>query len=592
MENSEITRLLWIFSLENSVKFEGKPNLKAVLGKLIGQNPELRSQIKGIKPILDGIVLEISKLTLQEQEAKLLELKPDAFEKKVSKEEKKELPLLPNFQNYDKIVMRLAPYPSGALHIGNARMVILNSEYTKKYNGDLILFFDDTIGSPKSLRNTSKAKYVLPEAYELIEDGLKWLDVTYSKVFYKSDRLDIYYEYCEKLIQRNMAYVCFCTAAEFKNKYKDCKQDCPHRNQTLPFNLKEWKNMLNEKYHETEVVVRLKTGMKQKDPALRDQIIMRISEAEHPRVGTKYLVWPMLEFSWAIDDHLIGVTHILRGSDLVKEDIIEDFIWDCFKWKKAEFIHYGRLNFSGLSKNEENLLSKTNARNNIANGTYRGWDDPRTWSLQSLKMRGIEPKALKDSLLDLGLSINAINFSVNWLYSKNKDIIDEQSNRYFFVEDPAIIEISDVPFSNFIAEPMLQPTDPQKGRRKIRVDTSNNKLLILISRADMVKLNADQIIRLKDLLNIQIKSISVKDSKIQALFHSFELNRDYNIIHWVPRQENVKVSIIKPDGTVSMGSGEKNLENIPLNKPIQFERYGFVNPIKWENQTLICYFTH
>ena len=319
---------------------------------------------------------------------------------------------------------------------------------------------------------------------------------------------------------------------------------------------------------------------------------MRISEAEHPRVGTKYLVWPMLEFSWAIDDHLIGVTHILRGSDLVKEDIIEDFIWDCFKWKKAEFIHYGRLNFSGLSKNEENLLSKTNARNNIANGTYRGWDDPRTWSLQSLKMRGIEPKALKDSLLDLGLSINAINFSVNWLYSKNKDIIDEQSNRYFFVEDPAIIEISDVPFSNFIAEPMLQPTDPQKGRRKIRVDTSNNKLLILISRADMVKLNADQIIRLKDLLNIQIKSISVKDSKIQALFHSFELNRDYNIIHWVPRQENVKVSIIKPDGTVSMGSGEKNLENIPLNKPIQFERYGFVNPIKWENQTLICYFTH
>ena len=592
MENSEITRLLWTFCLENSVKFGGKPNVKAVLGKLIGQNPELRSQIKGIKPILDEIVLEISKLTFQEQEAKLLELKPDALEKQASKEEKKTLPELPNAQNYDKIVMRLAPYPSGALHIGNARMVILNSEYTKKYNGDLILFFDDTIGSPKSLRNTSKAKYVLPEAYELIEDGLKWLDVTYSKVFYKSDRLDIYYEYCEKLIQRNMAYVCFCTAAEFKNKYKDCKQDCPHRNQTLPFNLKEWKNMLNEKYHETEVVVRLKTGMKQKDPALRDQIIMRISEAEHPRVGTKYLVWPMLEFSWAIDDHLIGVTHILRGSDLVKEDIIEDFIWDCFKWKKAEFIHYGRLNFSGLSKNEENLLSKTNARNNIANGTYRGWDDPRTWSLQSLKMRGIEPKALKDSLLDLGLSINAINFSVNWLYSKNKDIIDEQSNRYFFVEDPAIIEISDVPFSNFIAEPMLQPTDPQKGRRKIRVDTSNNKLLILISRADMVKLNADQIIRLKDLLNIQIKSISVKDSKIQALFHSFELNRDYNIIHWVPRQENVKVSIIKPDGTVSMGSGEKNLENIPLNKPIQFERYGFVNPIKWENQTLICYFTH
>ena len=592
MEKSEIKRLLWTFSLENSVKFGGKPNAKAVLGKLLGKNQELRNQIKSIKPILDEIVLEISKLTLQEQEVKLLELKPDALEKKLSKKEKKTLPELPNAQNYDKIVMRLAPYPSGALHIGNARMVILNSEYVKKYDGDLILFFDDTIGSPKSLRNTPKAKYVLPEAYGLIEDGLKWLDITYSKVYYKSNRLEIYYEYCEKLIQDDMAYVCFCNAAEFKNKYKDRKLDCPHRNQTLSFNLKEWKNMLKGKYHEMEVVVRLKTGMRHKDPAQRDQIIMRISEAEHPQVGTKYLVWPMLEFSWAIDDYLIGVTHILRGSDLIKEDYIEEFIWNHFGWKKAEFIHYGRLNFSGLSKNEENLLSKTKARNNIDNGTYRGWDDPRTWSLQSLKMRGIEPKALKDSLLDLGLSINAINFSVNWLYSKNKDIIDERSNRYFFVEEPAIIEISDVPFSNFVAEPMLQPTDPQKGRRKIRVDTINNRLLILISRADFVKLKADQIIRLKDLINIQITSIMVSDSKIQARFHSFELNRNYSIIQWVPKKENVNVSIIKPDGTVSLGNGEIDLQNIPLKKPIQFERYGFVNPIKWENQTLICYFTH
>jgi len=128
LEDSEITRLLWTFSLENSVKFGGgKPNTKAVIGKLIGQNPELRSQIKEIKLILDEMASEISKLTLQEQEAKLLKLNPDALEKKASKKEKKTLPELPNTQNYDKIVMRLAPYPSGALHIGNARMLILNS---------------------------------------------------------------------------------------------------------------------------------------------------------------------------------------------------------------------------------------------------------------------------------------------------------------------------------------------------------------------------------------------------------------------------------------------------------------------------------
>jgi glutamyl-tRNA synthetase len=328
---------------------------------------------------------------------------------------------------------------------------------------------------------------------------------------------------------------------------------------------------------------------------------MRISEREHPLVGTKYLVWPMLEFSWAIDDYLIKVTHILRGSDLIKEDVIEEFIWDYFDWKdwkKAEFIHYGRLNFSGLGKNKENLLSKTNARNNIDNGTYRGWDDPRTWSLQSLKMRGIEPKALKDTLLELGLSTNAIDFSVDWLYSKNKNIIDKISNRYFYVEEPVNIEIENVPFSEYIAEPLLLPSNPEKGKREIKVGTKDSKLKVLIAhtdvkgRANNPTLREGQIIRLKDLINIQITSVDLDKNIINSNFHSFELNREYSIFQWVSKEENVKVLIIKPDGTISKGVGEVNLVNIPLNKTIQFERFGFVNPIKWKDNVLECYFTH
>ena len=179
--------------------------------------------------------------------------------------------------------------------------------------------------------------------------------------------------------------------------------------------------------------------MDQKDPALRDQIIMRISEAEHPKVGNKYIVWPLLEYSWAIDDHLIDASHIIRGIDLVKEGIIEEFIWDHFGWKKAELLYYGRLKFSDLK------LSKTEARNQIQKGIYDGWDDPRTWSLQSLKRRGIKPEALKESLLDLSMSQSGINFSVNWLYSKNQDIIDDISNRYFYVEDPVSLTINLIP---------------------------------------------------------------------------------------------------------------------------------------------------
>ena len=586
MDIDEIKKLIWIFGLTNAVKFEGKPNLKAIMGKLMSQKPELRTQVSDIKPVLDETIVEISKLTIDEQKEKLLQLDPTALEKKVTSKEQKELPDLPNTQNYDKIVMRLAPYPSGALHIGNARMVILNSEYVKRYNGELILFFDDTIGSPKSMRNNPKAKYVLPDAYQLIKDGLKWLDVNFSEVYYKSDRLEIYYEYCEKLIQDNIAYVCFCSATEFRDRYKKKKEQCPHRNQSVRINLQEWNNMKTGKYHETDVVVRLKTGMDQKDPAIRDQIIMRISEAEHPRVGNKYLAWPMLEFSWAIDDHLIGATHILRGIDLVKEDVIEEFIWDHFNWKKGEFLHYGRIKFSNMK------LSKTQSRNNIIQGIFDGWDDPRTWSLQSLEKRGIRAEALKKTLLELGMSTTGIIFDESWLYSKNKDIIDGISNRYFYVEEPINIEIENVPISECVAEPLLLPSNPEKLKRKIKVITKDNRLKVLIAHSDANKLRKGQILRLKDLINIKIMSIDLNKNLINSNFHSFELNREFSIIQWVSKEENVKVSIIKPDGTISKGNGEVNLVNIPLNKTIQFERFGFVNPIKWEDNVLICYFTH
>ncbi len=586
MKDEEIREILWLSGLKNAVKFDGKPNKKAIMGKLMASKPDLRSQAKSIIPILDSIISEILKLSFKKQKEKLLELDPHALDKKEKTEEEKVLPELPNLSEFDKVIMRLAPYPSGALHIGNARMIVLNDEYVKRYNGDLILFYDDTIGSPKSLRDSPKAKYVLPEAYDLIKEGLEWLGVKYNKIYYKSDRLEIFYEYCENLIKDNIAYVCFCSADEFREKYKKSKKDCPHRNQSIEKNLELWKAMLNKEYHEGKAVVRLKTGMDQKDPALRDQIIMRISEAEHPRVGNKYTVWPMLEYSWAIDDYLIGATHILRGIDLVKEGIIEEFIWDHFGWKKAELLYYGRLNFADMK------LSKTESRNNIQDGIYEGWEDPRTWSLQSLKKRGIRPEALRETLLELGMSQSGITFSVNWLYSKNQDIIDEISNRYFYVEDPVSITVDNIPENIYIAEPLLHPSEPKKGKRKINCISKNNQLNLLIALSDGKNLDKNQMVRLKDLMNIEIKSVDLNNKKISASYQSKALDRDFPIIQWVPKDENISVSILKPDGTMSKGNGEINLLKIPMNQTIQFERYGFVNPINLENNHLFCYFTH
>ncbi|TFF99868.1 MAG: glutamate--tRNA ligase [Promethearchaeota archaeon] len=588
MDEEEIEKILWINGLTNAVKFDGTPDKKAIMGKLMAERKDLRPHAKKVIPLLDKIVEEISNLGFQEQKEKLLELDPDALKEEETEEEDKTLPELPNKEKYDKIVMRLAPYPSGALHIGNARMVVLNDQYVKKNGGELILFYDDTIGSSKVLRETDpkKAKYVLPEAYDLIKEGLEWLGVKYSKVYYKSDRLAHYYKYCRKLIEDNLAYVCFCSATDFKENYVKKKKNCPHRNHSIQKNLEEWEKMLDGTYHETDAVVRLKTGMDHKDPALRDQIIMRISEAPHPRVGDEYHVWPMLEFSWAIDDYLIGVTHILRGTDLFKEDYIEDFIWDHFNWKKAQFLHYGRINFPNMK------LSKTYARNKIIEGKFDGWEDPQTWSLQSLKMRGIRPEAIREALLDLGMSKSGITFSVNWLYSKNQDIIDNISNRYFFVEDPVKVIIDEIPMEQITAEPLLLPTKPEKGTRKITCNVQEDKLSVYITNIDAERLEINTIIRLKDLMNIKIQSLNLDKNFIKAQYDSKELNRDYSIIQWVPENNKIDVSILKPDGSISKGYGEINLKTIPMKKTIQFERYGFVNPIRINGNALFCYFTH
>ncbi|HII41290.1 MAG TPA: glutamate--tRNA ligase, partial [Thermoplasmata archaeon] len=72
-----------------------------------------------------------------------------------------------------------------------------------------------------------------------------------------------------------------------------------------------WKAMLDGEYEEGGAVLRLKTDIQDPNPAFRDRVLFRVSNREHPRVGTRYHVWPMLEFSWAVDDHLLGVTHVI-----------------------------------------------------------------------------------------------------------------------------------------------------------------------------------------------------------------------------------------------------------------------------------------
>ena len=549
--------------LDNAVKYEGKPSVNSVMSALLGSRADLRSRAGEVKSLAEKLVDEISKMSLENQIAELKQIAPELLETpdSVEVEVEKEPPELPNVDKWSKIVMRLAPFPSGPLHVGNARMVVLNDYYVKRYKGELILVFDDTIGSAE--------KIVEPDAFDLIPESLEYLGVKWHKTVYKSDRLDLFYKYAVDLIERKEAYVCDCDANIWRTKHKVKGIPCACRSLSIEDNMMRWEKMLDGTYPERAAAVRIKTGMNDPDPAMRDHVILRISETEHPRVGTKYRVWPLLEYSWGIDDHELGISHIIRGKDLVKEGKIEQHIWNIYGWQHPELLYYGRLKF------EDATLSKSKSSKEVRDGTYTGWDDPRTWSLQSLEKRGIDPRALRKVMLDLGLSIVDISISMKSVYSENRKLRDAETPRIFFVRDPVWVEAQSISSDIAVANVPVHPDFPELGVRTIPLGVSDRKATIGISQHDYKKMKIGCLFRLKDLANFTLE----KKKPVLIKMHSVDVDEVRKIggpiIHWVPRLDSVPVELTLVDGSVAGGLGEPGIKDFTAGTFVQFERVGF-----------------
>ncbi len=552
--------------LDNAVKYEGKPDVKSVMSALLGSRAELRSRAGQVKEIVQRLVTEIEKMSIDDQISELREIAPELLEQPdvVEVDEKKELSELPNLDKWKKVVMRLAPFPSGPLHIGNARMVVLNDYYVKRYNGELILVFDDTIGSAE--------KIVEPEAFDLIPEGLDYLGVKYHKTVYKSDRLDLFYKYAVDLIKKGEAYICDCDAGIWRKEHKVKGIPCACRNLDISDNLDRWEKMLDGTYEEKKAAVRLKTGMDDPDPAMRDHVILRISETDHPRVGSKYRVWPLLEYSWGIDDHELGISHIIRGKDLVKEGKIEEHIWNIYDWPHPELMYYGRLKF------QDATLSKSKSSKEVRDGIYSGWDDPRTWSLQSLQKRGIDPEAIRKAMLDLGLSLVDVSISMKSIYSENRKLRDQEAPRAFFVQDPTWLEVMGL--KQKFAEVPVHPDFEERGVRKIPLLYENNMLELGIQPTDLKRLKPGILFRLKDLANFTIESGKTPT----AIFHSLDVDEVRKvsgpIIHWIPKKGAIPVELTLIDGSRVMGLAEPSLSSMPAGTFLQFERVGFARIVE------------
>ncbi|MDY6777039.1 MAG: glutamate--tRNA ligase, partial [Candidatus Nanohaloarchaea archaeon] len=550
------------YAVRNAAKF-GEAEKEAVIGKVFAENPDLKQDAETVVEETEEVIKEVNELSDEE-----LQAEKESYEYEDEQDEEKDLPDLENVPD-DGVVMRMAPFPSGMLHIGNARMAVLNDEFVKRYGGKLYLVIDDTAGSEE--------KKPVEEAYEEIPKDLEWLGIEFDEIVYKSDRLELFYEYAEQFLEEGWAYVCECDAETLRENREEGIA-CEHRDESAEENLQKWQRMLDGEYEEGEAVVRLKTDMQHDDPAFRDRVLLRVSELDHPRVGEEYHVWPMLEFSWAIDDHELGMTHILRGQDLVMEDKMEQYMWDLLGWEHPEIVHHGLLSIEDIK------ISTSQSQRKIEEGEYMGWHDPRTWSLKSLKKRGFEPEAIRNFVTSFGLSISNVKVPVDTLYTENRKLIDEEADRYFFLEEPTEIEIRGME-EDTTANPDLHPEDPERGNRELTVEADDGAGRVLLDRSDIEE---GRELRLKDLCNIRVTGEGTAERIDPSL--DYALDNDLQIVQWLPANGTKTCEIIMPDGSTLHGKCEQNLTD--KDQIIQFIRFGFVRVDECFDEKALCYFTH
>ena len=567
----EVEELARAYALINAVEHGGKAQPGPVMGKLMAARPEWRKHARDIASIVRRVVEEVNSLSLEEQK-RLLEEKYKAVleEREKAKRERaaeeKRLPPLPGAVE-GKVVTRFAPNPDFAIHLGNARPAILSYEYARMYKGKFILRFEDT---------DPRIKTPLPEAYETIREDLRWLGIRWDEEYIQSLRMEIYYELARKLIERGGAYVDDLPSQEFRKYRDEGKLDrYPPRLRSVEENLELWDKMLEGAFGEGEAVLRVKTDPNHPDPSVRDWVAFRIidtSRSPHPLVGDRYVVWPTYNFAAGVDDHLLGVTHVLRAREHMQNTIKQSFLYKHMGWVYPHVIHFGRLKLEGMimSKSAMKEIAKAEGLARI--------DDPRFATIASLRRRGIVAETIRRIILDVGVKQTDASISYANLASLNRSIVDPKAKRYMVVVDPVPLLVEELPWGKRIFEIPFHPGQ-NLGTRNVVVEGPQTTLYI--SASDLGLLRKGAIVRLMEAFNIEIIEASRKLVKAKYHSESLEEARKHKaqIIQWVPAKENVEVEILKPEGLVlnrEQGLGEPALANVGAGEICQFVRYGFV----------------
>ncbi|MDB2243943.1 glutamate--tRNA ligase [Halorubrum ezzemoulense] len=544
-------------ALFNALKHGSDPDVGAIMGPIMGENPEFRPHGDEIPGVLAPVVEEVGEMDEAARRERLGELAPDKLAELEADDEDDDrvLPDLPNAED-GEVVMRAAPNPNGPWHVGHARMPAVIGTYKERYDGEFICRFDDT--DPETKRPDL-------DAYDAILDDIEYLGFEPDRVLYASDRLETYYEHARDLIDAGGAYTCSCSGDDF-SELKNAGEACPHREKDAETVREEFAAMVDGEYGSGEMVLRVKTDIEHKNPALRDWVAFRMIDTPHPReAAADYRCWPMLDFQSGVDDHLTGVTHIIRGIDLQDSAKRQRFVYDYFDWEYPEVLHWGHVQVDEYDV----TLSTSTIKGLIADGELTGWDDPRAPTIRSMRRRGLRGQALVDSMTELGMSTSDVDLAMSSVYAHNRDIVDDEADRYFFVRDrddaPAValpVVDGDAP-APAAGHPPLHPDHEDRGDREVPAGRVLVESPDLPSEGERVWLKGYGCVRYEG------DELAFVDDGIEVVREG-----DVDVVHWAPAEEGLDTLLRTVDGDVR-GIAEPALADVDPDTVVQFVRVGF-----------------
>ena len=306
----------------------------------------------------------------------------------------------------EKVRVRFAPSPTGPLHIGGVRTALFNYLFAKKYDGDFILRVEDT----------DQARFV-EGAEEYIINSLNWCNIPFDEgpgkegefgPYRQSERQDLYKQYADQLIASGDAYFAFDTAEELDHHRKEHEEKGKtfiynwHNRQKLKNSLSLSKTEVEDKINAGEpYVIRFKTP-EDENLSLKDEIRGEM-HVETKILDDKVLFksdgMPTYHLANIVDDHLMEITHVIRGEEWLPSLALHVLLYRAFNWKTPRFAHLPLI----LKPQGKGKLSKRDGDKMGFPVFPLEWKDPNSGEVFSgYREDGYFPEAVVNMLALLG----------------------------------------------------------------------------------------------------------------------------------------------------------------------------------------------